>query len=811
MKYQYITSRYNFDGSISMWGRGEDYSKREIKVIGFLPYFYVDPGIYNEKEAEEFIRYNFIDDDLPKIVNIDFWYPGLFGEKYAKITCTNPNVVKDNRVQFEVTGEADIKFLQRFLIDTGITSGFYIENDNGEKIIDYTRIKPCKTELEPLVSILDIEVHTPDNKFPDFENPINKIIATTVFDTYFKKYLTLFLPPNDKNYVLPSFDIKDPNTWRIWDYMPDSNQNYEETELVMLLHVLNYFSKVDPDLIGGWNVDFDLDYLFARIDYLAKKYKVFYKKLTGFMRFDLLKFYKRVKGKSFGNRLKDVVIEEEIVKIEDLEASEYDNILYDDWSLHFKLLKYNKNDIVYPYKIMKKFSIDLYYWKIFSKVGLYDINNTLFNSHIIDRVALMVKEGLILPTAKLVHGEKYKGAINFPPTPGLFRNVGLFDFTKHFPLTIIMFNYSPEYAHLSLEERLKKPLGILGRICQFLITNREEQDLLLQHMLETYGPESQEYKVQIILRNGAKFLLNAAYGVLGYKKFRLHNREVIAEMVAKAMEGLIFIRDVALEAGYKTIHGHTDGIMLEIPRNEVENILELLNTKLKDYAISLGVEPLWDVKYEMYASHVLFPPAKSGDDGTTTTYAAYVVEKDGVPVKPYVYMKGFDRGDNSKLTKRIRKKCFEHIFTEKTDEFVKYVRKLIKEIKTGNYRNNDICVAMNLGKNPEEYNKKSSKGKRIVPYHVRAVEYSRDNLGWDFKAGDRIRLLPVKSVKGKPQTDVIAYGDEDKLKDFEIVIDYDTIIEKTLKAKLEDILGVVNVPWREVEGIKQNSLLSLLK
>ncbi len=790
VNYQLVTIKNYNDGSLVLWGRSDYNTKRKFIVKGFRPYFYVST-------AEEIIQDK-------RIVEIETnkVYTSIFKKPYTRIYCKQPGDisgsqdrgVKGLRDYYKDTAEDNVSYTLRFLIDKGITNGFFFEGYISNRgLVHHDAIRAVEFRLDPLLCMTDIEVYSPKKVFPQAEDPIFKIIAVTVWDSKYKKYVTFFLR-NSEFIISSEMKKRMGKDWLLLNFISEES---------LLEEVFKYLKYIDFDLISGWNVDFDVDYLFARAKYLGIE-----NDLEGFDKFDLLSFYKKIKNRSLGNRLKDVVIEEGFVEDESqLEAAEFDNKLYELVDLWNVLIKYNFDDVRYCNLINWKFLIDVYFWDIKNTSGLDEINSTQYNSRIIRRIMLgLIHNEVVIPHNKTKQ-RRYKAAINIKPLPGIYHNVASLDFTRHFPSTIIMGNHSIEYKGLTLAQRLKLPLGIMGRIAKVLIDNRAVQDRKLDEYLKDplLGPESQQYKTQVNRRNSAKFLLNAAYGVFGMPSFDLYDADVVEAMVKMAMDGLRKLKESVEELGYKVIQGHTDNVMVSIERDKVDELLEHVNNRLRDYAISLGMEPLWQVKFEMYAKTVVFAPAKANEErGAVTRYAAQIIEKDYVPVKPYMFVKGFEivRGDQSPITKEIQRSLFNAIFNDTLDQYIQELRKLIKDIQKGKIDIDKIASRVNIGKSQKEYKVRNDKFK--------AVENAKDLLGLDIKKGDRVKIVFLGKRHGPKYEQPLAYFEKSDLTKNNIDINYDLLIDKNIRLKITNLLDISGHDWVNLSGIKQTSLKDLL-
>lgn len=127
-KYYFIRCEYRVEDEVPviyLWGRHIDTQEKVLfKIYGFEPYFYV---IESESVPS-----------IPQIKRVQTGFKGLFGEKYKKIVVGIPEDVKDIKQNFIKTGEADIPFTRRFLINRGIRRYFTIPD--GKTELNYTEV-----------------------------------------------------------------------------------------------------------------------------------------------------------------------------------------------------------------------------------------------------------------------------------------------------------------------------------------------------------------------------------------------------------------------------------------------------------------------------------------------------------------------------------------------------------------------------------------------------------------------------------------------------------------------------------------------
>lgn len=790
--FQWITSDHKDDGVIRLYLRNSWDLKLGVDVHGYRPYFYAKIGeqipitdriirLEVDKEYEHMLPES--EYEIEYNTNTKKKFKALRGEILKKIVVQEPNDVKDLRENFSRTWESDVKYLLRFLIDRKIKSGVKIVNNkefdihfnkNGVLQVHYSQLFATEYITEPVVLGFDIELDNFDGKLPSPKNPKYPIIAITIWENKNNTYFTLFLSGSESQIYRNARQ----NNWLIKDYA-------DEAEL--LNDFFTFIRKLQPDLIFAWNLDFDYNNTEARAKKLGVNTYV-----RGFMKFDLIPFYVKIRGKSFGLKLKEVVVEEGIRKKEDLVADAYDLSLYEDQSRWDEFLSYNLDDVLFMFELIKKYRMIDYFWNLRSFCGVLDFNGLLYNSFVIETILFHLAT-VILPNVDRSASGTYKGAINFKPIPGVYYGVALLDFSKHFPLTIITGNYSAEYEHLSDEERLQMPPGQAVILAEYLMQFRQKQDDLLDKMLEKYGLAAEEYKAQKPRRDAAKFLLNSDYGYMGYKGSRLKSAKIAEKMVKSAMDVLELVREWTEEYGFKVIYGHTDSIMVLMPFDKTDELIDHLNKKLHDYAISIGAEPRWDIKTEQFGD-VIFPPVKSRayDEGAATKWAMRVYYKDGRKVEPYTIIKGFEaiRKDSPPIARTLQRGLFEAIFNKTVPDFIKSLKKIVKDVKAGKVDIDELAVPVTIGDKIENY-----KGN---PQHIRAAKYSIRNFGLRIGEGDRIKKLPVKYVKGKPATDIVAYFEKKEIPG--VVPDFEKIVEKSIKDKLTLLLSILGKSWKDVEG-----------
>jgi len=758
LRYQLITLDYNGKTrNIDIWARGEDNKVRKIEVQGFLPYFYTSNLNIDIGSLPSEVR--------DAIVRLERGYKSIFGEPLLKITMTDPASVGKYRNHFVPHYEADIPFERRFLIDTGIYNGFEIRDNL--TTIPWQEIKPCNYVNSNLRCVtLDIEVKT-KWRFPDPKHANEMVTAVSLHDNFTNKYVTLIV------------DQRNRKEW----WSPDHLVWYIPTEKELFDKLASYLEYTQPDVIRGWNIFFDLDYLRGpyigsnggRARVLAKDLSV----IDHSAHFDQLEGYRHIFRKS-SNHLKDVAVDEGFAEPGDIIAD--GRLLYD--SNRDTFIKYSHDDVKYCVQIDEKHRLTQYFWRFKIFCGLERFSEAMFHSVKVDTLMLRhaKKQGYVLPSKREYNGdnEGYKGAVVFDPIPGLYENIAVFDMSRFYPSIIMAYHLSPERSDGN---------GIYQKVITELLELRNYYDKELERIAKEFGSDNEQYKSIKEERQVAKDLLNSVYGYAGQQESRLFNKQMAAKVTEVARTILSKVKQtVESKFGYKVVYGDTDSILINIPFDKYQEVEDFINETLKQHCIQDSVDPILKIKFEKYYKKILFVETKSDEErGAKKHYGAFQV----YPINELV-IRGFDRRDSSRIGRKVRKHVLEMILKGEQNNIIPYIKEIISNIKANKYDLNDICINTGLTKNPESYSSRTT--------YVRGSLYAKQHLNVDIRGGDVIKIFPIKKMPPNyPPTDVVCVLDASQLPQG-TEIDYDEIIRTTLQIKLENILKIVNIQWSDVDS-----------
>ena len=759
MKNQLISGNYDYDdNTITLFSRDENNKRRETKIIGFEPYFFVPEG-------ENIDSKKIISRSKAEIKSI-------YGDKLDKIVTNKPKSVGEIREDFSKHFEADIPFVRRFLVDSGITSGFEVP-DNKEMVY-WNKIKPVDFQLAPRFVLSDIEVFS-EYKFPKPEHKDEIVTINCLYDSYTKKYLTIA--------VSPKISKK-----KVENYSKEHKVILVPKERDLLELTKQYLEATQPDIFSAWYVDFDKTYIEER----AKRKKIYYPwdKMNVF---DMLKAYRRLYSKG-SNKLSDVVVNEE------LNVPNYEVFQQEYWKKDLKrAILVNKSHVESIVRLNEKLHLLDFYWELKNLAGFEDMDPTIYHGMLVENMLLRrYHDKYVLPSKpsgeekkrrKRESEQKIGGKVLEPPF-GIFENVGVFDMSRYYPEMLISQNLSPE-PHKNDE------LGIVPKLTLELIEKRLEYDRKLNKLT----PGTPAWDLLKSRRNSVKYVTESVIGYFGSEQSRVFDLNVFNSITTMGQRGLVFIQNLMNGEGHEVLYGDTDGLSITMPNVTVAiEKVNYLNESLKEFCRQEKINRDLTLKLDRYFSKILFKKKRERVDGkwvergAKKRYAGRVIWEDGHEVD-YLKIVGFEyvRRDSSKVTKRIQPTVFDLMLLKEPEDVKNYLKeeitKIRKGLESGDIGPDDIAIPVTLSKNPDRYDKPTD--------YVRGAKYCNKWFGTDIRGGDQVKMVYIKKIPGYPKTDVISYLSLSELP-VEFEIDIDKMIDRNIRMKLEDVIDLIDLKWIDI-------------
>ena len=762
--------------AVHVFGRDASGRAVTVNVTGFRPYFYAPAGQVDKKP-------------LPPGVDLepDTTYRSIQGEALRRLYTRRPGDVRDIRNDFQHY-EADIPFATRFMIDCHLTGG--MELPAGALTVDYHDLVPVDIKAPARTCIMDIEC-VDENGFPEPDR--DPIICITCWDSFDEDYTTLLWMPGGISGDAPEFSLHGEH--RVIRF-PD--------EVAMLRGLIDYTRGRDPDILSGWNfVDFDIPYILRRMaalglhgeDLARLPGQTARNAVRGRSIFDLLGAYRKMHQAQKESYRLDAVAEEELGETK----VRYSGTITSLWrSDPARLVEYNYRDVELCVGIDKKNNIIEFYREIARYVGC-PLDRTLNSSNVIDIYVLRKASGrFILPSKGFAAGDEFEGATVFEPATGLRENVVVLDLKSLYPMAMMTINASPETKNPDGELRApngirfsREPDGLTRSILSELLVERDER----KRLRNTYPFGSPEYTLYDLQQNVLKVIMNSYYGVSGYTRFRLYDREIGSAVTSVGRAIIRHTRDLITDLGYTVLYGDTDSCMVEIPPGSLEEIIikakdieDRLNASYGDFALrELAADKhYFSIKFEKVYQRFF-------QAGKKKRYAGHLVWKEGKDVDE-VDVVGFEirRSDSPQVTREVQHDVIEMIL--RGDSFADvqaYLRDIIRRYRRGEYSLDEAGIPGGIGKDLDSYETEDA--------HVRGAKYSNKYLGTDFKRGSKPKRVYIKTVIAKyPRTDVVCFEYADQVPP-EFVIDWETMLERTLKGPLSRIIEPLGWDWHDVD------------
>jgi DNA polymerase I len=765
---------------------GRDVKRKAIRldITGFRPYFYVPAD-----QAESIVS--------PPQVTIEpgTTYHSIRGETLRRLFTQRPSDVRDVRERYRHF-EADIPFATRYMIDSGLTAGISVP----ENPVNYHDVAPAKVETPARICILDIECED-ERGFPDPQR--DAITCITCHDSFDNDYTTFLLASGGTPAEITQKELsgglkngcfrKDIHTVHTYD-----------DETAMLKSFVAYIIARDPDVLSGWNfVEFDMPYITGRMERLGLRSDTLARipgqternALRGRALFDLLTAYKKMHATLKESYRLDAIALEEVGE----QKVRYTGTISDLWKKQPALLvEYNFKDVELCVAINKKDNIIEFYREIARYVGC-PLDKTLNSSSVIDVYVLRKASGLyVLPSKGFANAEEFEGATVFEPSKGVRENVVVLDLKSLYPMAMMTINASPETKDPNGELKApngirfkKQPDGLTRSIISELLKERDEKKALRN----TFAFGSPQYVMYDMQQNVLKVIMNTYYGVSGYTRFRLFDREIGSAVTSVGRAIIEHTRRMIEQQGYKVIYGDTDSCMVQLPPVDQDKTIELarviekhLNESYQEFAeTELNADThFFSIKFEKIY-------ARFFQAGKKKRYAGSLVWKEGKTVNETDIV-GFEikRSDTPQITKVVQMRVMEMILAGEGYAGIKaFLADVITKYRAGKYSLDEIGIPGGIGKSLDDYATDDAQ--------VRGAKYANIHLHTEFGKGSKPKRIYIRAVTSKyPKTDVLCfeYGDQVPV---EFVVDWELMLEKTIKQPISRIIEALGWDWTDVD------------
>ena len=600
--------------------------------------------------------------------------------------------------------------------------------------------------------------------------------------------------------------------------------------------------------------DFDVPYFFDRMEELDRpsEYDLSPDRLSrvnetwrsgwggpdvkGRVVFDLLYAYQRTQFSELESYRLDAVGELEL----DVGKERYTGDIGDLWEQDpERLLEYNVRDVELCVEIDRKQKI-VAFWDDARKFVGCQLEDAPTPGDAVDMYVLHNAFGdFVLPTKGQQASEDFEGGAVFEPISGVEEMVSVLDLKSLYPMCMVTINASPEtivddpdafdgetYRAPNGTRFRKEPDGMMREMVDELLTERER----LKGARDEHDPGSDAYEQYDRQQASVKVIMNSLYGVSGWDRFRLYDKDNAAAITAMGRRVIEFTEETAREIDHEVTYGDTDSIMLALgsdisTEEAIEQSFEIeehINGRYDDFAREEldAEEHRFEIEFEKLYRRFF-------QAGKKKRYAGHIVWKEGKDVDD-IDITGFEykRSDIAPVTKRVQKRVIEMIVHgEDTEDITDYLHDEIQNFLDGDADLDEVGIPGGIGKRLESYDTDTAQ--------VRGAKYANLMLGTNFQRGSKPKRLYLEKIHPDfwarmenehgldPQTDplygefkrdpdVICFEYADEVPE-EFAVDWDKMLDKTLKGPIARIIEALGMSWEEVKsGQEQTGLGSFM-
>lgn len=758
---------------IQLFGRLEN-GQSFVSLQYLEPYFFIRKE--DEKKAKKLLKEFSVEDT-------DF--TNFKSEKVIKISAKNqtelnklPSQLHDLEID---TYEADIKPVQRFLMDNDILSCIDIEGEHeSSELIDRVYKNPSlkPADFKPKLNVISLDIES--------DKSLNTLFCIGMYGENYQK-----------NFIVSKEKLKNAVSCK------NEQECLEKFKSELL--------KQDPDIITGWNmIDFDLVYLKS----LFNKHKIpfnigrtnaeaslriesnFFRSSTAnvpgrqvldalnLIRDPFIKEAPSIKKAEFNSyTLEDVA--QSILKTGKLlkgkgRHKEIEELYAKDQQ---KLVDYNLMDCKLAYDIVKETKmIEL----AIERTQLTGLQLDKLTASIIAFDSLYIREAhkrkLVSPTTHFTNKEtKVIGGYVKLPEAGIYRNVLVLDFKSLYPSILNTFNIDPS----SFLEKAEKGAIESPNHAFFRNTN----GILPEIIKKLHFAREQAKKEKRELSNYAiKIIMNSFWGVLASPNCRYFNFDM-ASAITNFARFIIQHTAQEIESQFKkkVIYQDTDSCFIasDISAKEAEKLGKEIESYINNYykkytKDNYNRESYLELQFEKLYLSLMFPQTRMKKDEESKAAKKRYAGLKIVNGKEELEVVGLEaiRGDWTDAAQEFQKELLTKTFHNEPIE--KFIKDYIKKINEGKL-DSLLVYRKSIRKNLDEYTK-------TTPPHVKAA-----------------RLLD--SLDSNVIQYYITTNGPEPIQKLKHKLDYEHYIEKQIAPIANQVLTLLGKSFDDIiKGSKQKTL-----
>ncbi len=293
-----------------------------------------------------------------------------------------------------------------------------------------------------------------------------------------------------------------------------------------------------------------------------------------------------------------------------------------------------------------------------------------------------------------------EGAFVFEPTPGLYKDIVVFDFRSLYPTIITSHNISPESLYCGCckntarvpgrEESwfCKKDKKFLPRILEAPINKRAE----IKKQIKKITEKSAETTILESRSYALKILANSFYGYLGFYAARWYCIECADSTTAYARHYIKETINAATKKSFSVIYADTDSCFLLLGKKTLDDARKFMEE------INQNLPSQMELDFEGHYQSGIFVAQKGSDKGAKKRYALL---RDNETLK----ITGFEavRRNSTDLARETQEKVLQLVLHDKTKEAFDIIRSIVKDLKAGNIPLEKLVLKTQLTRDITKY------------------------------------------------------------------------------------------------------------
>ena len=423
-------------------------------------------------------------------------------------------------------------------------------------------------------------------------------------------------------------------------------------EKTLLVHFLQWFQLLDPDVVIGWSVvAFDLDFLQRRCDHYGLTFSLGrdsravvwrtanqsggrkFALVPGRVVLDGIELLRtatyQFQSFSLENVSRELLGRGKLIHDVDARGAEIQQLFAED---KLQLAKYNLEDCNLVHDIFETTNLLEFALQRSRLTGL-DVDRAGGSVAAFDFLYLprLHRRGYVAPVVIEGTGGGSPGGFVLESQPGVYSDVIVLDFKSLYPSIIRTFNVDP----LAMVEAQHEENPIPGFQNAFF----SRHQVILPELIEQLWAARDEAKRQKLSANSQaiKIIMNSFYGVLGTPGCRFFDDRLVSSITRRGHEILQKTRDLIEAKGFKVIYGDTDSVFVLIGENAdgkagetVDQIGQELTRYLNQWwqshlATNFGVKSCLEVEFETHFEKFLMPRIRGSEKGSEP-YLAFILE-----------------------------------------------------------------------------------------------------------------------------------------------------------------------------------------